>query len=182
MKPLVIQGAMALVCALSASACGGQSEAGLATSADELRVDELEALSRVVRTYLGAEQVVPVGPKPVVGTFDLVGGARIDVEIAARDGAPLRFELWQTHVDGWATLVWTLDVRSGFALRELEATEDSSWVLRFPAAAPADVVVSITCLGRSRCAPRQQPGETCPAGWECDQGLTCRLPGAVCQP
>ncbi len=183
MKPYAFQGLAALVCAAFPTACGGRT-AGVAPTASQTQsVAALEQDAVPRRAYVGVEQLVRVGGLPIASTFDLLGGADVDLEIAARDGAPLRFELWQVHLDHRADLVWTVDASSGFALRALHADEDSAWLLRFPPAAPADVVVSISCTASVLgCTPFLQPGERCPEGWQCDQGLACHVPGEVCEP
>jgi hypothetical protein len=182
MKLGLFHGLAAAVCAASAVGCSVQPGGTGEPPAGEKSVASLEQGSSVTRTYLGATQVVAVDARPVVGTFDLLGGAQVEIEIATRDGSPVRYELWQQHVDGWATLVTTVDSRSGFALQALHADEDSSWVLRFLPDVPEQVVVRIDCLESTHgCTPFQQPGESCPAGWQCDQGLTCVVPGDTCQ-
>jgi hypothetical protein len=136
------------------------------------------------RAYVGATNRFAVGGAPVVATFDLLGGARVEVEVATLDASPVRFELWQAHVDGTATLSDPVDAPSGFALDRIEADEDARWVLVFPAATPrAQALVRMDCVGGIRgCAPELQPGESCPAGWSCDVGLACALPIGACGP
>jgi hypothetical protein len=141
----------------------------------------LERGSDVTRTYLGTTQVVAIDRNPVIGTFDLLGGAQVEIEIATRDGQPVRFELWQVHVGGRVNMVTTVDSRSGFALQSLHAEEDSSWAVRFLPDVPEQVVVRIDCTGSTHgCTPFLQPGDRCPAGWQCDEGLTCIVPGDTC--
>ena len=181
MKPNVFRGLAVVVCAASMAACGGELTGEGAISNQEASLSTLESGAAVRRTYVGVTQDVHTGPAPVVGTFDLLGGADVDMELAAKDGQPLQVELWQVHVDHWATLALTVDDPSGFALHALHATEDSSWLLRFPAGAPEDIVVQIDCTGSTNgCTPLLQPGETCPIGWPCDEGLVCKVPGDVC--
>jgi hypothetical protein len=181
MKPSVFRGLAGVVCAASAAACG-ESLAGDGRPGDpEANLAALEKDAAVQRTYVGVSQDVHIGARPVVGTFDLLGGADVDVEIAAKNGAPLAFELWQIHVDHSATLAMTVDDRSGFALQQLHADEDSSWLLRFPPGAPADVVVDLQCDASTHgCTPFGQPGDACAGGWACDEGLTCQVPGETC--
>lgn len=182
MKPNVFRGLAGVVCAASAAACGGDRAGEEAVSDQEASLASLESGAAVQRTYVGVTQDVHTGPAPVVGTFDLLGGADVDLEIVAKDGQPLEVELWQIHVDHWGTLALTVDASSGFALHELHADEDSSWLLRFPAGAPEDVVVHIDCTGSTHgCTPWLQPGDFCPVGWACDEGLVCKVPGDVCE-
>jgi hypothetical protein len=96
----------------------------------------------------------------------------------------VRFELWQAHLDGSATLSDPVEARSGFALDRIEAEEDARWVLVFPADTPtALALVRMDCVGGIRgCTPDRQPGESCPAGWSCDEGLACALPVGACGP
>jgi hypothetical protein len=181
MKPNVFRGLAGIVCAVSAAACGGSLAGEEQISKQEASLGTLERGAGVQRAYLGVTQVVRTGAHPVVGTFDLLGGADVDMELVAKNGAPLQVELWQVHVDGWATLAMTDDEPSGFALHELHADEDSAWLLRFPAGTPADVVVNIHCTdSTSGCTPFLQPGDRCPVSWQCDEGLTCKVPGDVC--
>jgi hypothetical protein len=181
MKPYSFHGLAAVVCAASAVACGGSGPSGELVSSEEATLSSLEAGARVQRVYLGSSQDVALGGTPVVGTFDLLGSAQLEIEVVSRSNAPVQFELWQVHVDQWATLTMAVDATSGFSVRPLHADEDSSWILRFPQVPPDDVVVSIDCKASTRgCTPLQQPGQACPAGWQCDEGLRCQIPGQVC--
>jgi hypothetical protein len=181
MKPNVFRGLAGIVCAVSAAACGGSLAEEKTVSDQEASLRSLESGAAVQRAYLGVTQDVLVGAHPVASTFDLLGGADIDMELVAKNGAALHVELWQVHVDKWATLAMTVDDPSGFALHEVHADEDSSWLLRFAAGAPADVVVNIHCEdSTSGCTPFVQPGDPCNDGWQCDEGLTCKVPGEVC--
>jgi hypothetical protein len=178
----LFQGLAAVVCAASAIGCAMPTSGTGEPQVGQMSLSSLEQGSSVTRTYLGATQVVAIDDSPVVGTFDLVGGAEVEIEIATREGQPVRYELWQVHVDGLASLVTTVDSRSGFALQSLHADEDSSWVLRFLPDVPESVVVRLDCTGSTHgCTPFLQPGDSCPAGWQCDQGLTCVVPGDTCQ-
>jgi hypothetical protein len=181
MKPNVFRGLAGIVWAVSAAACGGDLAGEGNISNQEASLGSLEKGAAVQRTYVRVTQQVHTGAHPVVGTFDLLGGADANLELVAKDGAPLQVELWQVHVDRWATLAMTVDDASGFALHTLHADEDSSWALRFPAGLPADVVVHIECQDSTHgCTPFLQPGDLCPEGWQCDEGLTCKVPGDVC--
>jgi hypothetical protein len=182
MKPNVFRGLAAVVCAASTAACGGNRGGEGTISNQESSLTLLESGATIQRTYLGFTQDVAIGTLPVVGTFDLLGGSDVNMEIVAQDGQPLAFELWQVHVDKWATLTLTVDESSGFSLRELHVDEDSSWLLRFPSGAPHDVVVHIDCQDSTHgCTPFQQPGQACPIGWACDEGLVCHVPGDTCE-
>lgn len=182
MKLGLFQGLAAIVCAAGAVGCAMPTSGTGEPPAGQASLTSLEQGSSVTRTYLGTTQDLAVGDKPVVGTFDLLGGAQVEMEIATHQGQPVRFELWQVHVDGSASLISTIDSRSGFALQSLHADEDSSWMLRFLPDVPEDVVVRIDCTGSTHgCTPFLQPGDRCPAGWQCDQGLTCVEPGDTCE-
>lgn len=182
MKLGLFHGLAAAVCAASAVGCSLPASGAGEPPAGEMTLTSLEQGAAVTRTYLGTTQVVSIDEKPVVGTFDLLGGAQVEVEIATRDGQPVRYELWQVHVGGWANMVSTIDSRSGFALQSLQADEDSSWVIEFLPDVPEQVVVRIDCTGSTHgCTPFLQPGDACPAGWQCDEGLTCVVPGDTCE-
>jgi hypothetical protein len=183
MKPNAFHGLAVAVCAATTVACGGDlaGTGGEPVSNEETTLASLEQGATQGRTYIGVTQDVHVGQGPAIGTFDLVGGSDVDIELATKDGAPLVAELWQVHVDKWATLALTVDEDSGFALHALHADEDSSWLLRFAGGTSSDIVVHIDCTGGLHgCTPFLQPGDRCPAGWRCDQGLTCQVPGDVC--
>jgi hypothetical protein len=182
MKLGLFHGLAAAVCAASAVGCSVPASGTGEPPAGEMTLTSLEQGSSVTRTYLGTTQVVAIDQTPVVGTFDLLGGAQVEIEIATRDGQPVRFEVWQVHVGGWASMVTTIDSRSGFALQSLDADEDSSWVIKFLPDVPEQVVVRIDCTGSTHgCTPFLQPGDACPAGWLCDEGLTCVVPGDTCE-
>ncbi len=185
MIPGVFHGLTGAVCLVGLVACGGPSTAERSISHQEASLAALEQGATMTRAYLGTTQDVVVGARPVVGTFDLLGGADVNLELVAKDGAPLQVELWQVHVGAkvapWATLEHVVDAPSGFSLHPLHADEDSAWVLRWPAGSPGEVVVNIACVDSTHgCTPFQQPGQRCPAGWACDQGLRCQVPGDVC--
>lgn len=183
MKPIAFQGIAAAVCAANALACGGDlaGEGAEPTGSQTATLASLETDAAVRRTYLGVTQEMTARGRAAVGIFDLVGGADVDVELATKNGAPLVADLWQVHVDREADLVFTVDEPSGFALHAMHADEDSRWLLRLPPGRDEDVVVHVDCVGgRGECAPLQQPGESCPAGWSCDEGLVCKVPGDVC--
>jgi hypothetical protein len=147
-------------------------------------VAALEDGAATVRAYVGLTNRFAIGGAPLVATFDVVGGARLELEVATLDASPLRFELWQAHTDGRATLRDPVEAPSGFALDRIEADEDATWVLVFPPATPiAQALVRMDCVGGIRgCTPERQPGESCPAGWSCDVGLACALPIGACGP
>jgi Kazal-type serine protease inhibitor domain len=166
-----------------ASGCGGKIDGIPSSNGLSSSVSELEQGATVQRAYLGVDDHVTVGPVRVVTPFALVGGAQVELEVVTPDSSPVRFELWQAHVDGSTTLVMPVDAPSGFALEDIEATEDGTWVLTFPVLPPGQVIVHMDCVGGQHgCAVARQPGETCPAGWSCDEGLACELPVGVCGP
>lgn len=182
MKLGLFHGLAAVVCAASAVGCGVSASGAEDSAASQMNLTDLEQGSSVTRTYLGTTQVVALGDRPVVGTFDLLGGAQVEIEIATREGQPVRFELWQVHVGGWTSMVTTVDSKSGFALQSLHADQDSSWAIRFLPDVPEQIVVRIDCTSSTHgCTPFAQPGEACPAGFQCDQGLTCVSSGATCE-
>lgn len=182
MKLGLFHGLAAAVCAAGAVGCTLPASGVEDSPASQMTLSALEQGSNVTRTYLGTTQVVAVDRTPVVGTFDLLGGAQVEIEIATREGQPVRFELWQVHVGGSASMVTTVDSKSGFALQSLHADQDSSWVIRFLPSEPEQIVVRIDCTGSTHgCTPFLQPGDRCPAGWQCDEGLTCVSPGNTCQ-
>jgi hypothetical protein len=132
---------------------------------------------------VGTTNVLTLGAAPVVATFDLTGGAQVELEVATRDSSPLRYELWRLRRGGAATLVSPVDARSGFALDRLAADEDSTWAIVFPAGASSDALLHMDCVAETHgCTPARQPGESCPAGWSCDEGLSCQLPVGACGP
>jgi hypothetical protein len=182
MKLGLFHGLAAVVCAAGAVGCALQTSGAGKPPAGEMTLASLEEGSVVTRAYLGTTQVVSIDEKPVVGTFDLLGGAQVEIEIATREGQPVRFELWQVHVGGWASMVTTVDSRSGFALESLHADEDSSWIIRFLPDVAEQIVARVDCTGSTHgCTRYLQPGDSCPAGWQCDEGLTCVVPGDTCQ-
>lgn len=174
--------AAAVACALlAATGCGartgtaderGGGGGGATTASAQLA--EVAPGARQQRVWLGTANVVRVGQTPVVGTFDLLGGSRARLEVATRGGVPVRFELWRLHVGGVVTPVVPVDSRSGFALEDIDADEDASWAIVFDSAPDAEVIVDVECArDLGACSPYRQPGETCPPGWPCDEGLVC---------
>ena len=118
---------------------------------------------------------------PSAGSFLLGAGARVQLEAATSDGAPLRLELHRVRRDGTAELLAPVDVASGFYLTTFEATSDGEFVLWFPAPRDAVVAVRLECEGgEGRCSPMRQPGESCAPGYSCDEGLDCLLPYGEC--
>jgi hypothetical protein len=176
--------AVAMIAA-SALGCGGRM-AGVSASVggETSTLGSLEEGASVRRAYVGTTNEFVVGEVPVVATFDLVGGAQIEMEVVTRDASPVRFELWQAHRDGTTTLRDPVDAPSGFAIDRVEADEDGRWALVFPVGTSGGrALVRMDCVGGFRgCAPQRQPGESCPAGWSCDVGLECMLPVGACGP
>jgi hypothetical protein len=177
--------ALAATCVVASGlGCGGQI-AGT-SSAHSLRetstVTALEGGAAVRRVYVGSTNELDVGSAPVAGTFDLLGGAEVELEVVTADASPLTFELWQAHVDGTATLVDPVDASSGFALDRIRPDEGARWILVFPRASPGtQALVRMDCVGGIHgCTPERQPGDSCPAGWSCDEGLECALPLGAC--
>ena len=182
MKLGLFHGLAAVVCAAGAVGCSLSTTGVEDSASSQMTLTALEQGSNVTRTYVGTTQVVAIDKTPVVGTFDLLGGAQVEIEIATREGQPVRFELWQVHVGGSASMASTIDSRSGFALQSLQADEDSSWIIKFLPDVSEQIVVRIDCTGSTHgCTPFLQPGDACPAGWQCDQGLTCVSPGNTCE-
>jgi hypothetical protein len=175
-----------LVAALSvagATGCGGEVAGVGGSNAAHSTVGQLELGATVQRAYVGVDNLVSVGATPVVTPFDLVGGAQIELEVVTPDSKPVQFELWQAHVDGEATLIMPVDAPSGFALEDVDATETGSWLIVFPPLPVDQVIVHMDCVGGNHgCSPALQPGDDCPAGWSCDEGLVCQLPVGVCGP
>jgi hypothetical protein len=144
----------------------------------------LEQGAAVRRVYVGSTNELDLGRSPVAGAFDLLAGAQVQLEVVTRDGSPLTFELWQEHLDGTAMLIDAVDAYSGFALDRLLPNEDGRWILLFPETSPGlHALVRMDCVGGNRgCTPQRQPGESCPAGPSCDEGLECALPLGACGP
>jgi hypothetical protein len=173
----------ALACGALAG-CAGRAD-GIATPHEEgSTLGTLKSGAILQRAYVGQDDHLPVGGMPVLATLDLLGGSQLELEVVTPDGSPVKFEVWRVRQDGTATLEIPVDSRSGFALENLAPDEDGTWALRFPPIAVAgDVTVHIDCVGGLHgCTELLQPGEQCPAGWQCDQGLACVLPVGVCGP
>ncbi len=100
MKLGLFHGLAAVVCAASAAGCGVSASGAEDSALGQMNLTALERGSSVTRTYLGSTQEVAIAERPVVGTFDLLGGAQVEIEVATREGQPVRFELWQVHVGG----------------------------------------------------------------------------------
>ncbi|HEX3345593.1 MAG TPA: hypothetical protein VHS09_13515, partial [Polyangiaceae bacterium] len=116
-------------------------------------------------------------------TMGLRGGSRLELEVVTPDGSPLRFEVWRARSNGSVTLEMPVDAPSGFALEDLAPFEDGTWVVAFPALSRGDVLVHSECVGGLRgCTETRQPGETCPPGFPCDEGLLCELPAGLADP
>jgi hypothetical protein len=172
----------ALAAVLAASACGGTTgEVPSASSRQTSTMAELATGASVTRAYVGVDNPLAVDGGPVLATIGLRGGGQVELEVVTPDGAPLRFEVWQGHVDGTATLRMPVDSASGFALEEIDPDEDGTWAILFPGGQPGQVLVHMDCIGGLRgCSLLRQPGQSCPVGWSCDEGLVCQLPAGVC--
>lgn len=168
--------AVAAACAGVGPACGGVPGEVDPTAPPGL-VSTMSALSSgatLERAYVGVDDDLTLDGAPVLATMDLVGGARMDLEVVTTDSSPVRFEVWSIGVDGTALLVMPVDAPSGFALEAIHAQEDATWAIRFDGGQHADVIVHMDCLGGAHgCAELRQPGQTCPVGWTCDVGLVC---------
>jgi hypothetical protein len=174
--------AFAAACAASAAVgCSGTAGEVTATARETTTMAALADGAVTTRAYVGSDDVVTVGARPATATMGLLGGSQLELEVVTPDGSPVRFEVWQGHVDGTATLRIPVDASSGFALEQIAPDEDGTWAVVFPAGTPGQVIVHADCIGGLRgCTALRQPGESCPAGWACDEGLACRPPGAVC--
>jgi hypothetical protein len=169
--------------AAGAAGCGGQEGGVIGSVGEASELPSLEQGATVQRAYVGSTNTLVLGAAPVVATFDLVGGAQVELEVATADSSPLRYELWRVRRGGSATLVSPVDARSGFHLDRVVTTEDSGWALVFPAGSAGQALVHMDCVAETHgCTPARQPGESCPAGWSCDQGLSCQLPIGACGP
>jgi hypothetical protein len=180
-------GALAATCVVASGlGCGGQiaGTSSGSSQGDVSTVTDLESGASVRRVYVGSTNVLDVGSAAVAATFDLLGGTDLELEVVTADASPLTFELWQAHVDGTATLVDPVDASSGFALDRIRPDEDARWLLVFPGTRPGTrALVRMDCVaGIHGCTPERQPGESCPAGWSCDEGLECALPVGACGP
>ncbi|MGH7297288.1 MAG: Kazal-type serine protease inhibitor domain-containing protein [Polyangiaceae bacterium] len=174
-----------LACAaLVATACGGTT-AGVEPSANK-RISTLDSLASGAthsRAYLGTDDRVAMGAAPALATLGLLGGGQIELEVVTPDGSPVRFEVWRARGDGTATLEIPVNAASGFALEEIDPQEDGTWAILFPGAQRGTAIVHLDCVAGPRgCMLERQPGQLCPAGWDCDEGLECELPVGVCGP
>jgi hypothetical protein len=143
----------------------------------------LQAGTTPQRAYLGMDDDFTLGTLPVLAAADLLGGSQVELEVVTPDGSPVRFQVWRGRRDGTATLQVPVDATSGFALEDLDPDEDSTWLILFPGAQRGEAIVHMECVGGLHgCAQTRQPGQSCPAGFACDQGLTCELPIGVCGP
>jgi len=174
----------AALVSIGAAGCAGRADGITPFHEEGSTLGALQSGAVVQRAYVGQDDHMPLGGAPVLATLDLVGGAQLELEVVTPDGSPVKFEVWRVRHDGTATLEIPVDSRSGFALENIAADEDGTWALRFPAVAGAgDVTVHLDCVGGLHgCTQMLQPGEHCPAGWQCDQGLACVLPVGVCGP
>src|SRR5260370_28929618 len=112
--------------ALAVAACGGRVAGVPASDGEASTIASLEQGGTMQRAYVGVTNELAIGVARRVATFDLVGGAQVELEVVTRDASPLRFELWQAHVDGTATLRYPVDAASGLALDRIAADEDAT--------------------------------------------------------
>jgi hypothetical protein len=167
-----------------AAGCGGKTVGEIpSTNEGASTLGDLKSGAILERAYFGVDGHMPVGGMPVLATLNLLGGSQVELEVVTPDASPVRFEVWRVRGDGTATLEIPVDASSGFALENVAPDEDGTWAIRFPATAPGDVIVHMDCVGGLHgCARWLQPGDFCPVGWQCDQGLACELPVGVCGP
>ena len=171
------------IAGLVLAGCGGTTAGISSTSGRVSTMAALQAGASCQPAYLGMDNHVPIGASPSVASLALLGGSQVEVEVVTPDGSPVRFEIWRARVDGPTTLEIPVDASSGFALEELDPTEDGTWAIVFPPAAQGTAIVHMDCIGGLRgCMQRRQPGQTCPPGFACDEGLSCELPIGVCGP
>jgi hypothetical protein len=175
---------VAALAVAGAAGCGGKTVGEIPSYGEAAStLDALKQGAVLERAYFGVDGHMPVGGMPVLATVDLLGGSQVELEVVTPDASPLRFEVWRVRHDGSARLEIPVDARSGFALENLAPDEDGTWAILFPATTPGSVTVHMDCVGGLHgCAQWLQPGDACPAGWQCDQGLTCELPVGVCGP
>jgi hypothetical protein len=168
---------------VGAAGCGGKTVEIQSFNEGTSSLGDLKSGAILEPAYFGVDGHMPVGGTPVVATVDLLGGSRVELEVVTPDASPVRFEVWRVRGDGTATLEIPVDASSGFALENVAPEEDGTWAIRFPATTPGDVIVHMDCVGGLHgCAKWLQPGDFCPVGWQCAQGLTCQLPVGVCGP
>jgi hypothetical protein len=178
--------ARGLVClTLTAAAslgCGGTT-AGVSNPPGVSTLSALESGALEQRVYVGVDNDLTIGASPVLTTMGLLGGGQVELEVVTPDGSPIEFEVWRTQRDGVATLEIPVEASSGFALEDIDPEETGTWALLFPRQTSRAVIVHMDCVGGLYgCAQSLQPGESCPAGWTCDTGLSCELPIGVCGP
>ena len=137
MKPNVFRGLAAVVCAASTAACGGELSGEAAISNQEASPGP---------SIGGA----PSGAPTWASTQDVRhrSGARRRRRSTCSEGPTSTWSSWRRTAQPLAVRAvagprrplghagLTVDAPSGFALHELHADEDSSWLLRFPAGAP----------------------------------------------
>ena len=166
--------------AASGLGCGGSTDfdASQLHGASKITVGDDAPRSRL---YFDVTNTVPVAAE-AVGTFDLVAGARVELEVVTTNGSPLRYELLRVRNDGTTELINAFHIDSGFSLTTFTASSDGLFMLHFPQMdAPRDVVVHMECKGDgARCSPSMQPGQSCMFGRDCDDGLLCYPPVGTC--
>ncbi len=118
----------------------------------------------------------------VFASFELVAGARVELEVVTRDGSPLRFELLRLRRDGSSELLNAFHADSGFTLTSFVASADGKFILHFPQSlAGHDVVVHIECKSTgARCGPSQTEGQVCMVARDCADGLACYPSAGAC--
>lgn len=167
---------------VAASGCGGKHDDGelfRQRTALSARFGGLQAQP----VYFNVTNALHLAGPSSLASFQLVAGARVELEMATEDGKPLRFELHRIRKDGTTEMIAPVDVTSGFYLTHFEASSDGEFALYFPALREPDttVIVYMGCeSGEGRCSPARQPNETCAPGYACDRGLDCILPSGSC--
>ena len=101
---------------------------------------------------------------------------------ARRVSDPVRGMARAARWDGDARRCPSMRPRGSHSRRSIpRKTERGSSFFRVPSAGPPSCTstASAACAGACR---RVNRGETCPPGWDCDEGLDCELPVGVCGP
>jgi hypothetical protein len=129
------------------------------------------------RAYFGTTNMLETGGQPAVVSFDLVAGAKVELEVVTRDASPLEFELRRVRRDGTRELIEHVHVTSGFKLDTFVASSPNTYELYFENGAKSaqTIVIHLDCkeAAGGRCATNGQPGESCSDLYPCDEGLAC---------
>src|SRR5262245_24077688 len=143
--------------------CGGTTDFD-ATSLRRASRVEIGENASINHLYFDVTNTIALTGE-ATGTFDLVAGARVELEVVTTNGSLLRYELLRLRNDGTTELLNAFHVDSGFSLTTFYASSDGQYILHFPELdEPRDVVVHMECKGDGkRCSPAMQPGEGCMA-------------------